>query len=217
MAMKKADMEVHYNSYKRSMAKVSKYVDQGLFAEAMKCALETWEHVDGMMQYARKYKEREFNTIEAIDCVLKYAPFLFDFESLNTLEQMLKSCKRIEKNTTISIANRLSGARKLMVQAHKFWNYLEHNLQARQDQLAKLLGGEQDQWRYIAESWEQIGLLTRQKEGKFYQLNLKTRMGAVTRGKCPKCGSYQEAPKAMLLEPTKCPDCSEKVYFVILS
>jgi len=217
MAMKKANMEVHYDFYKTSMTKARECVDHGLFAEAMKCAFEAWEHIDGMMQYARKYKNHEFDTIEAIDYVLKYAPFLFDFESLDTLEAMLKSCKRIEKNTDICIADRLSEAHGLMAEAHKFWNYLEHNPQIRQDRLAEVLGGEQDQWRYIAESWARMGLLTRQKEGNSYQLNLRTRMGAVTRAKCPKCGSHQEAPKAMLLEATMCPDCGENVYFVILS
>lgn len=214
MAMKKAEMEYHYHAYQARMDKVRKDVNGGLFTEALKSAFAAWEHVDGMIQYARKYNEREFNSIEAIDCVLKYAPFLFDFESLDSLEQMLKS---IKKNTNISIADRLSGARKLMAEVHKFWNYLEYNHGARQDRLAKLLGGDQDQWRYIAESWERMGLLVRLKEGNTYLLNLQTRMGALTNGKCPRCGSCQKAPKAMLLELTKCPDCSEQVYFVILS
>lgn len=199
------------------MKKVSTFVGQGLYADAVRSAFEAWQHVDGMMQYARKYHEREFDSIEAIDCVLKYAPFLFDSTSLHVLETVLKTHKRIEKNTSVSIGDRLAAARSLLRQAHALWNYLEDNPDSRQDQLGRVLQGKQDQWRYIAESWERMGLLVREKEGRSYRLSLRTRMGAVTTGKCPKCGSEQEAPKAMLLEETECPDCGAVVFFVLLS
>ena len=214
--MKKAEMEYHYNYYKKSMTDVRNFVDQGFFAEALKIAFEAWEHIDGMMQYARKYKDREFNNIEAIDYVLKYAPLLFDFESLDTLEQRLKSCKRIEKNTSICIAELLLEARRIMTQAHKLWNYLELNPHTRQDQLSKILGGNQDEWRNIVESWAKMGLLLRNKESRSYRLNIQIRMGELTRGKCTQCGSYQEAPKAMLLDTVTCPDCGKQASFVIL-
>jgi hypothetical protein len=216
MVMKKTEMEAYYKSYQKCMIEVEGFVGQGLFAKALERAFEAWEYVDGMMQYARKYHNREFDSIEAIDCVLEYAPLLFDFERLNVLEQMIKSCKRIERNTNERIDDRLSKARRIMSQAHKLWNYLELNPQTRQDQLAKNIGGDQGEWRNIVETWEKMGLLLRYQEGGSYRLNLQTRMGALTRGKCIQCGSCQEAPKAILLEPTKCPDCGAKVYFVIL-
>lgn len=216
MAMKKADMEWHYDSYKTCMERVETYKNQGLFAEALKQAFEAWEHVDGMMQYARRYKKHEFNDIEAINIVLEYAPLLFDYNSLNKLEEMLKQYKRIEKNTKVSMADLLSKARDLMGQAHKLWNYLERNHYAAQYALSNELGGKQKQWDSILKSWEKMDLVSQEGQGKDSQLNLQTRMGALIRGKCSKCGAFQEAPKAMFLEPTICPDCKEKVTFVIL-
>ena len=217
MAKKKEELAAQYHFYEASMKKAKRFIGQGLYAEAVKSALEGCEHVDSMMQYAHKYQEREFHNIEAIDLVVKYAPFLFDFESLNSLEELLKSCKRIEKNTSVCIGDRLAGARNLVAQAHILWNYLDREPDVRQDQLRKNLGGEQEEWRYIAEHWEKMGLIIRQKEGASYRLSLQTRMEAETKGKCPRCGSFQEAPRAMLLEETACPDCGATVCFVILS
>ena len=217
MAMKKADMEAHYFAYVDYMKQVRHLERKGLFSKAMEKAFEAWELVDGMRQYARKYKEQEFNSVEAIEFVLKYAPMLFDFERLDCLEGMLKSCKRIEKNTSVNLAKRLSETRGIVKKAHKLWNYLEYHPETRQNQLAKLLGGDQDQWRAMAETWEKMGLLSRQKKGNSYRLNIQTRMDAITQGKCSECGSIQEAPKAMFLETLTCPDCRNNTNFVIMT
>lgn len=216
MAMKKEEMEGHYHSYQNSMDQVRGLTAQGLFAEALKQAFEAWDHVDGMMQYARKYHKQEFEDIEAINFVLEHAPLLFDFKSLDKLEQILKSCKRIEKNTQVCIADLLSEARSLMEQAHKLWTHLEHNHYAPPGQLSKELGGKQKQWDSIVTSWEKMRLVSRDGQEKNGRLNLQTRMGALIYGKCPQCGSIQMAPKGVLLEPTTCPDCNEKVSFVML-
>jgi hypothetical protein len=97
------------------------------------------------------------------------------------------------------------------------WDHLEQNPETRQDELRKSLGGEQDQWRSLAELCERMGLLQRVPQGNSYQLALCTRLGEVVPGKCPACGAISDAPKAMLLEPLICPDCHKEVSFVILS
>ena len=216
MAMKKDEMAYDCNLYRQYIKRAKEYVRQGLFAEGIKSAFQAWEYVDGMMQYARKYEDREFTSVEAIDYVLRYAPLLFGFDSMDNLEEMLKSCKRIEKNTSVCLAERLEEARGLMGRAHALWNYLEFRPNVLQSNLGKQLGGRQEDWRTIAESWEKMGLLERTRQGNSYRLALKTRMGAVIRGKCPGCGSVQEAPKGMLLEPLSCPECRREVFFVIL-
>jgi uncharacterized OB-fold protein len=45
---------------------------------------------------------------------------------------------------------------------------------------------------------------------------LATRMGEVVAGKCPSCGKIERAPKAMLIEQMKCPDCHVDVSFVLV-
>jgi DNA-binding IclR family transcriptional regulator len=100
---------------------------------------------------------------------------------------------------------------------HRLWAYLEKHGEVRQDQLRQLLGGDQDHWRWLSESWEHMGLVSRTPEGGSYRVRLSTRMGQVVPAKCPSCGKVSEAPKAMFLEKMTCLDCNKRVLFVLLS
>jgi len=218
MAMAKADMEQHERQYAALMKKARAAERAGLYQVAVKAALASWEHIDGMMRYERRYGEnQEFASIPAIDMTLKYAPLLLDFESLNTLEGLLKACKRIEKNTSESLADKLIAARARMRRTHRLWDHLERNPGTRQDKLRQLLGGDQDEWRRMAEDWEKMGLLQRRSEGGSYRVALTTRMGEIVPAKCPACGNVVEAPKAMCLEDATCSECNAPVVFVLLS
>ena len=214
--MKKAEMEHHCREYRAWMSKAQSAHQEGLYREAVEAALSSWDYIDGMMQYERRYEDREFDGIKAIDMVLKYAPLLLDFRNFDKLEALLKNQRRIEKNTSESLGDRLTQARTLMWDAHRMWDHLEQHGETRQDKLSRVLGGEQDQWRMVAETWEKMGLLQRTPEGGSYRLALSTRMGKVVSAKCPSCGAVAEAPKAMFLEDMSCPHCRAKVLFVLL-
>ena len=217
MAMSKAEMEDHQRTYQSLMADARTAERAGLYRTAIEKALESWKHIDGMMQYERRYEDREFGSIPAIDLTLKYAPLLLDFVSLDALEGLLKDCRRIERNTSDNLGEKLATARTRMWEAYHLWDYLEWNPIVRQDELRRLLGGDQDHWRFLAESWDRMGLLRREPEGGTYRLALSTRMGEVVPAKCPACGSVVEAPKAMFLEERACPKCRAGNLFVILS
>ena len=216
MAMKKAEMQEHYDVYHYSMERARALERRGLITRALQECRKAWPFIDGMMQFSKRYESQEFSSIPAIDMVLKHAPYLFDFESMEALEQLLKQGQRIEKNTSQSLADKLADARSRMELAHRLWNYLELNPGARQDRLRKALGGDQEVWRAIAETWEKMGLLSRVPEGGSYRLDFRSRMGAVVFGKCPECGSKHQAPKSMLLGRNKCPDCQQDVVMVLL-
>lgn len=217
MAMKKAEMEHHQERYQSLMSDARAAEQAGLYRIAIEKALASWEHIDGMMQYERRYGSKEFRSIPAIDLTLKYAPLLLDFTSLDALEGLLKDRRRIEKNTSDSLGEKLAAARTLMRDAHRLWDHLEWNPRSRQDGLRRVLGGDQDQWRSMAEAWEKMGLLRREPESGTYRLSLSTRMGEVVAGKCPACGSIVEVPKAVCLEKMACPECEATALFVILS
>ena len=216
MAMKKAEMEAHRDRYSGILAEARAAVSNGLYNEAVKLALSSWDYVDGMMQYVRRYEEREFDSIEAIEIVLKYAPVLLHYESLDVLESLLQRSRRIEKNTTTHLGDQLVAARQTLERAHRLWDRLETDGAIRQDHLARTFGGEQAEWRGIAELWETVGIVDRLPEGCSYILKLGTRLGALATGKCPACGVTEEAPKAIFLEKTTCPKCSSAVAFVLL-
>ena len=215
--MKKEEILVHQQQYQLLMDEARAAEREGLYRVAVEKALASWEHIDGMMQYERKYESKEFSSVRAIDLTLKYAPLLLDFASLDKLEGLLKDFRRIERNTSDSLADKLTSARKFMWNAHRLWDQLERNPGQRQDELRRLLGGEQEQWRGVAEAWEKMGLLQREPVSGTYRLTLSTRMGQLVSAKCPVCGEVGEGPKAMWLEKVACPECKSKVLFVILS
>jgi len=216
MAMKKAEMEEHRADYQALVSKARLAEREGLFSRAVELGLSCWDHIDGMMQYERRYEQREFSSIEAIDIVLRHSPLLLDFRNLEKLEGLLKDYRRIDKNTSVSLADRLTEARALLWDAHRLWDHIERNPGARQDKLRQVLGGDQCKWRAITEKWEKMGLLVRTSEGASYRLRLSTRMGALVKAKCPSCGTIADGPKAMFLEELDCPECRENVLFVLL-
>ncbi len=215
--MKKADMEAHRDKYQTLMSEALSAERDGLYTQTVELAISSWDYIDGMMQYERKYNDSEFASIRGIDMILKYAPLLLDFTNLDKLKDLLKNFRRIEKNTSDSLDDRLSQARSRMWISHQLWNHIEQNPETRQSKLRQTLGGDQNQWRSIADAWEKMGLLRRTQEDGSCRLALTTRMGELIQGKCSSCGEVVEAPKAMFLEKTACPNCRKIVFFVILS
>ncbi len=216
MAMKKIELEEHNAKYQSLVLEAHLAHQHGLVRKAVQLAVESWDYIDGMMQYERKYNQQECVSIEAIDLVLRYAPVLFDSAKLDKLDTLLANKRRIERDTLVNIGDKVAAARCVMRDAHRLWDYLERNADVRQDKLRQILGGNQDEWRGICEAWEKMGLADRVPEGKSYRLNLSTRLGQVVKGKCSRCGEVSEAPKAFFLEELTCPGCRKRTWFVIL-
>lgn len=217
MAMKKAEMAAESLQYRILIDRAAAAERSGLYREAMRSAVAAWPYVDGMVLHARKYGDAEVTAIAAIDLVLRYAPLLLDTAPLDDLERLLAGYKRVLKDAYAPLAERLAQARSQIWENHRLWTHLERHPAAEQDRLREALGGDQARWRAVAEAWERMGLLTRAPLGRSYALTLATRMGEVIRGKCPRCGRVEQAPKAMFLEPVTCPKCKVPVSFVLLS
>lgn len=217
MPMTKAEMEEHDRQYHALLAQAEAAVRQGLFRQAVQNALAAWDHIDGMMQYDRKYEKASFNTIPAVDLVLRYAPLLLDFRQLDRLEVLLKEYRRIERDTTADIGDQLAQARARMRNAHRLWDYIEHHPDVRQAGLRAALGEQQQEWADIVTAWEKMGLLRRIPDGSTYRLALSTRMGELVSAKCPDCGELTQGPKAMFLDEVPCPHCRKRTLFVLLT
>jgi hypothetical protein len=214
--MTKAEMENHDRQYHALMEQAQGALDRGMVRQAMQHALAAWEHIDGMMQYDRKYENASFDTIPAVDLVLRYAPLLLDSRQLDRLQALLKECRRIERDTTADIGEQLAEARARMWKAHGLWDYIEQHSDVRQAELRAAVGGEQPEWVDIVAAWEKMGLLRRTPEGNTYRLAFSTRLGQPMPAKCPECGHVTEAPKAMLLDELSCPQCRKRVLFVLI-
>lgn len=216
MPMTKSEMHSHQSLYHASISKSRLALRNGEYPRALEFAESSWQYIDGMMQYERKYEDRESFSIEAISIVLKMAPLLLQISSLTNLEVLLKNQKRIVKNSHDDLAVQLSAATELLWMAHRLWDYLEVNAGARQDELRRRLGGDQDQWRALAEGWEKMGLITRRPDRGSYSLFLSTQMNIETLAKCPGCGAVASAEKSLFLEHVACPTCHSEVSFVLL-
>ncbi len=212
----KAELEQQKTFYYAVLRKAQVAEAAGRLREAVELAVSSWPYVDGMMQFERKYEEREFRSIGTIDVVLKLAPLLLHSPSLDDLAVLLKSQKRIDKNASDDLAARLEESRQRMWSAHQLWSHLEQHPGARQDELSKSLGGDQDAWRALAETWERMGVIARTPEGGSFRLLLRTRMHTLARAKCPSCGLVAKASKSRLLEPQSCPKCQKTSELVLL-
>ncbi|NOT00130.1 MAG: hypothetical protein HOP29_05840 [Phycisphaerales bacterium] len=217
MAMKKAELEAHRDAYHKLMSDAQSALRQGLYREALRRAVDSWPYIDGMMQYERRWEEREFKSVEAIDMVLNVAPLLFDFETLNKMEALFAEYRRIDKFASDDLADRLAQARAFMWDAHRMWHHLEQHPHVRQDELRQQLGGDQARWRSIAESWEHMGLVFRERDGASYRVLIATRLGQVVSAKCFACGAIAEAPKAMFLEQIHCSECGRTTWHTIIT
>lgn len=214
--MAKAELQADQAAYDGHMARARAAEAAGRHADAILHAMEAWPHLDGMMKFERRWEEREFQSVACIDLVLRYAPLLFHFESLETLASMLKSQKSIDRNATDDLADRVSAAMSQLLRAQRLWNHIEDNPETRQDEVRERLGGDQDEWRATAERWAEMGLIVRTKVGGRYQLELATNLDARVRGRCAECGRVVRGMKRDMLSEQACPACLKSSMFAIL-
>jgi hypothetical protein len=216
MAKTKAELEADCSEHYSAMCAVRAAHQSGEVSKAIELAVAAWQHIDGMMQFERRYGEKsEYESIDSIDYVLQYAPLTFDFQSLDWLSILLKRHRRIEKNTTADLAARLNAAQTMMWSAYRLWNYLERQADVRQDELCEALGGDRNEWQLLIESWEWMGLIGRIPDGETWQLRLLSSLNAQRRAKCPGCGAIVEATFIRCLDEITCPRCHATVHFVL--
>lgn len=213
--MTKAELADEDARYRELMTAAHRAEAQGLFGEAVSRAKEAWSAVDGMIQFEKRFGAGVPERISAIEFVLRYAPLLLDYKSLDAVEELLVTCKRIGRTVTEDPDEKLAAAREKLKDCHRLWTLFERSGAILQSDLRGLLGGDQDQWREVSMAWCAMGLALRDPEGSSYRVSLKTRMGQVVPAKCPACGKLSTAPKSMFFENTACPECGKSVRFVL--
>jgi len=216
MPMTKAEMQVCQTQYHDHLAAAQLALKEKRYRDTVDSAVASWPYIDGMMQYERKYEEQTFRSVESIDIVARYAPLLLDRKSVDSLEALVKDQRRIDKHTTNDLRQLISTARSVLGDAYRLWTCLETFSGARQDELRQMLQGDQERWRYIAESWEEMGVLVRRSEGRSYLLYLATVMSDLTHAKCRVCGSVAKERKRRFLQRSICMQCGSHTDFVIL-
>jgi hypothetical protein len=217
MVKNKSELQSDAIQYRESLAAMRSAHREGRILDAIRVTVASLEFVDGMMQFERRFEDRsERKTVETIDYILRYAPLVFERNSLEIVAGILKSQKRIDKHASADLAENLRKATELTWEARRLWTELEQESEVTQDKLRKNFGGEQDRWRGIAEMWDEMGLIQRIPERNSYRISLTTRVTQIVRGKCPSCGATGKAAMGSFLEMITCPRCKSTSAFVLL-
>lgn len=214
--MAKADLEEATAQYHTEMARCTQFVQDGRYADAITHALRAWEHADGMVKYGKKYSGTEFKSVSCADIILRYAPLLLDGESLYRMTVLLKRYKAVELHTSDDLGARLESSRKALAEAHRVWDHIERHGECRQDELRQHLGGDQDSWRSLVETWDRLGMVRRRVAGSSYTLTIATNLDEITTGKCVRCGTLEKSAKRAFCSRRVCAACGRAVLHVVV-
>jgi hypothetical protein len=214
--MKNDEMVSHANAYESAMADSRNAQSQHRYRNCVEAAVKSWEHFDGAYQYFRKQGHID-SMADSFAPVLRYAPLLFDRNSLNELQLLADRRKRADKEGTARLSQNVEEARIRLKLAHQLWTYIEDHPDITEIQLQKDLNIDQATFHSITQDWLEMNVIRRQVDGAISGLSLTTRLGEIVRGKCSRCGDVEQAPKALFLEPMDCPRCRNKVTFVLLA
>ena len=212
--MTKAELESAHREY-GIMAQGAIYAEQaGIYRLVVDRAVAAWQYVDGMLQFEKRYLENDSPNIAAVELVLKYAPVLLDFATLNRLESFLSENRRVKRLVEAGADDCIAEARARMWNAHMIWSELEANPGSRAVELHARLALPTKFTTFVLSCWTTSGLVLQLGRG---ELSLSTQLGRVVPAKCSSCGKMTEAPKAMLLESVDCPECGQQASFVLLA
>jgi hypothetical protein len=212
--MTKAELENADVNYHQRVAKANAAQRAGLFVDAIDLAKSSWPYIDGMIQYARKYEMRESLTLEGIELVLKLAPFVFDLSSLESLESLLKSQRRIAKTSSRDLEVGLQESRARLSIAYRMWDRMERNGELNLDEESL---ADREQAQEIIDFWDSHEFVSRIPSRTSTRACLATRMDGLTFAKCPSCGAVVRIPKNQCLAKSECSACCVEVNLVLLN
>jgi hypothetical protein len=217
MALKKGEMQLHKAAYYELIGQARIALQDGDFGTAIQLAMSSWNYISGMLQYERRYEQRTFQSTEAVDIVLTYAPVLLHLEALDRLAVLLKSERGIDRHASDDLAGRLTQSRELLTYIHGIWDWMENRAHATEDELCSTFCLNVDHWRLLIGTWTEMGLVEQSTRDGHNWLTLAGPTRQVVRGKCPACGVVARAEKSRFLDEVTCPKCRSTVVFVILA
>lgn len=213
---KKAELEAHRVEYNQKLGQAKSHFAVGEYSKGTSLALEACNFADAMMQFERKYEDREFKSVESVDLVLRYCPLLLDYRALASLESLLKSQRRIDRNTAVDLAGGLRQAQARLQSVYRLLDSLERKGSASMEEIIVRLGGPQAPWRKLIKELEDIGIIRCTDHGGIGRVSLTTRMSELVHAKCSSCGVIGRAEKRKFLNEINCPKCRTLTLFVML-
>lgn len=214
--LKKTELTEHANRYRALTAEAQHSVQAGYFSKALESATSALGYVDGMMQYAGRYEDASFESIEAIEIITKYAPLLLDSTPLRKTRELLDDVKRVEKDTSADLYKKLDSSSQQMKAMHRVFDHLERSGASTEDELLEFMEFPKKEGKGMLDSWVQMSILSRRMSQGSIRLDLATRLNGLVFAKCSICGAISDGPKAIFLEETTCPKCTNSSHFCIV-
>ena len=213
--MKKSELEGEWELYGAVANQVQAAETNGLYAEAVRLAVKSFDHLEAAIQYQRRYQERETPSVPTLEVALTYAPVLLDAEALAQVDLLLE--RRSVRTALSEVAEQRERAESVMWLARAVCGHLEQYEKATLSEIHEQVGGDRRTIDSILVILSKAGFCERHGEGRATTFLLITRMDGETRGLCSHCGIVFAAPKQELLVEFDCPSCRRKSQPVILA
>lgn len=213
MAMKKAEMEAQHKEYSRFVLEARSAVERLEFRESIRLAECSWEFIDGMLQFEKRFLSSEKVNIHGLTIVFHYSPLLLDFEILERLESFLESTPRVKKNSDKDVIRQLEESRECLAQSHKLWGWLDDRKSIYMDDVKN----SKSSIKKIVAFWVETGIAKWIPKSERQVLKLVTHLQEIIRGKCSFCGVCVQAQKSKLLDTVVCPNCKQRMVFTLLA
>lgn len=182
------------------------------YGEAIDLSVSSLKHLDGSIQYERKYLKVEDSQLPTIGIVLVYAPPLFRRDALESVGEVFAKNRRVAKSSGQDLKAQLDHAFDVMDVSFRAWLELDASELLPTSQMRSNPAIVDTLYRI----WEKIGLIAKVSHGLQTKWSFLTRLEEPTHAKCSRCGHVITGKKIDLLEETRCPMCSVANRFVIL-
>jgi hypothetical protein len=203
----KAELEWNANTFKTLSQQARGLIAEYNYTRAIEIALQSLQFIDGMIQYERRYNKQENVQQSTLAIILNYAPVIFHYRAIDTLEAYLLSTKRVHKTSDIDWLERIVAARQMMTSALNLWQCIEVDQDYKHiDNTFRV---------FLTDCWLRLGLIAKRTTnvaGFAFVSSLSERF----RGKCSSCGLVCDTTKETLLSDMNCPGCKVSCSMVIL-
>ena len=150
----------------------------------------------------------------AFGIIGKYAPPLFAHSFIEELLGFVKSTRLLAKHENDYLQAAEAALQREEI-ARVVWRHVEQQPGTLQRDINKTLEIDHHVAVEIVETWEQLGVITRQQEANSYRLYLRTRLDAEVEGVCPSCGVHGKGRKELFFKPGPCKRCGSEGHYHI--
>jgi hypothetical protein len=207
MAKTKTELQQDQADYDRLHAAAHDAVARADFDAALDHCIESLKHVAGMMQFEKRWENRQFRSVETIDLLLRYAPVLQRRDCLDALATVLDTDRRIDRLASADLASLLVEAESRIRRVSQLIDLFSDLGQVEPQTLAARYGGADEEWRALAATLEHVNYLTKVQTGDRVELRRRTNLARPVAGKCRHCGTIALASFGELLDCLVCRSC----------